>query len=300
MQPRVPLPSPLDRAAFTRAHALSLGLGKKRIDGGDLLRPFHGTRHPASVSLDLEARCRALVTRSSPQSFFCSVTAALIMGLPLPRAVQGDTRLHLAVPAPARSSVARGVVGHKVQLMSSDVRRWHGLRVSSPERVWCELGQVLSVADLVAVGDHLIHWESPLCSLDDLRAALARYPGRRGRTVLTEAIDLLDERSESPQESRLRVLLHSVGIVGLVANLRITVRGKRYRADLALPRWKVAIEYQSDYHRDADQWRKDMSKRESIATIGWHTMEMNADDLSLGRELGERVRAVVANRPVFD
>ena len=152
---------------------------------------------------------------------------------------------------------------------------------------------MLSVADLVAVGDHLIHWQSPLCTLDDLQAAIARYPGRRGRTVLTEAIGLLDDHSESPQESRLRVLLHSVGIVGLVANLRITVRGRRYRADLALPRWKVAIEYQSDYHRDADQWRKDMSKRESIATIGWHTMEMNADDLSLGRELGERVRGVV-------
>lgn len=78
------------------------------------------------------------------------------------------------------------------------------------------------------------------------------------------------------------------------------MRGTTYRADLALPRWKVAIEYQSDYHRDPGQWRKDMSKRESIASVGWHTMEVNADDLNDGVELAARVRAVLASRPILD
>ena len=114
------------------------------------------------------------------------------------------------------------------------------------------------------------------------------------------SLTLLDNRSESPQESRLRVILSLAGVHGLVANLRITVRGKNYRADLALPRWKVAIEYQSDYHRDRGQWRKDMTKRESLASVGWYTMEVNADDVDDGPELAARVRAVLESRPHVD
>ncbi len=300
MMPRIPLPSPFDSSPFTRAQALSAGLGKKRVDGSDLLRPYRGVRHPAAVSLGLEARCRAFATTMRGDAFFNSVTAALLMELPLPRALRDDQGVHVAVPAPVRSSTARGVIGHKVQLMGDDWRMWHGLRVSTPERTWCELSALLSLPDLVAVGDHLIQWERPICSRDDLAAATARFPGRRWRRVLAKALEHLDSRSESPQESRLRVILSLAGISGLVANLRITVRGTTYRADLALPRWKVAIEYQSDYHRDPGQWRKDMSKRESIASVGWHTMEVNADDLNDGVELAARVRAVLASRPILD
>jgi very-short-patch-repair endonuclease len=183
--------------------------------------------------------------------------------------------------------------------MGDDVRLWRGLRLSSPERTWCELGAVLGVSDLVAVGDYLIHWRRPFCSINDLARAVRRYPGRRGLRALTAALPLLDERSESPQESRLRVLLLAEGIEGLATNLVITVRGRNYRADLALPRWKVAIEYQSEYHRETEQWRRDMSKREEIATVGWHTMEVNADDLDRGARLADRVRATIAGRPVF-
>ena len=299
MKPRIPLPPPFATSPFTRAQALKLGLGKKRVDGADLLRPFRGVRHPAAV-LNLEARCHAFATTMRSDAFFSSVTAALLMGLPLPLAHHKDLTIHVAVPAPSRSSVAKGVSGHKVQLMGGDSREWHGLRVSTPERVWCELGAVLSLPDLVAVGDYLIHWERPICSEADLAAAAQRYPGRRGRGLLVEALAHLDDHSESPQESRLRVILALAGIEGLIANLRIPVRGKSFRADLALPRWKVAIEYQSDYHRDPDQWRKDMTKRESLASVGWHTMEVNADDLDDGPELAARVRAVLASRPTID
>ena len=34
----------------------------------------------------------------------------------------------------SRGLNARGVVGHKVRLMGGDVRLWHGIRISSPER----------------------------------------------------------------------------------------------------------------------------------------------------------------------
>ena len=234
-----------------------------------------------------------------PSGFFNSVTAARLHQIPLPLDLQQSTLLHVAVPAPHHASAARGVRGHKVQLMGGDSRDLRGLKVSTPARLWCELAAELSLADLVAAGDYIIHWRWPLCSLQELQQAVARYPGRKGRATLRMALTLLDNRAESARESVLRVMLALGGIHGLQANLRVRVRGMNFRIDLALPRYKLALEYQGVHHNDPEQWRKDMSKREILATVGWHTMEINADDLR-GTELVERIRIVIAGRPTFD
>ena len=112
---------------------------------------------------------------------------------------------------------------------------------------------------------------------------------------MREALHLLDERSESPRESLLRVLLVQAGIGGLKTNLPVRVRGRNFRIDLAIPRYKIALEYQGEHHNDPEQWRKDMTKREILATVGWHTMEINADDLT-GTELVERIRVTISGR----
>lgn len=180
--------------------------------------------------------------------------------------------------------------------MGNDVRVWHGLPLSSPTRIWCELSAELSLAELVAVGDYLIDWRMPFCTVNDLATAVASYPGRRGKPALRSALPLVNDHSESPQESRMRVILALGGISGLVANLRITVRGRRFRADIAIPRYKIVLEYQSELHNNTAQWRKDMTKREMLATVGWHTMDVNADDLNDEVDFVERVAAVIASR----
>lgn len=299
MQPRIPLPSPLAHTPFTRANALAAGLGTNRINGPDLLRPFHGVRHPGGLALSFEARCRAFTLRMPPAAFFSSVTAARLQGIPLPLELQQTPVIHVAVPAPHHASAARGVIGHKVQLMGDDVHELHGLRLSTPARLWCELAAELDLGDLVAAGDYIIHWRLPLCSLEELRDAVERFPGRTGRAKLRAALLLLNNRSESPRESLLRVILVSAGLEGLRANLRVRVRGRAFRIDLALPRYKIALEYQGEHHNDPEQWRKDMTKREILATDGWHTMEINADDLH-GTELIERIRITISARPTFD
>ena len=242
MTPRIPLPPPFDHRPFARAEALRGGLGSNRINGPDLIRPFHGVRHPARLPLTFEARCRAFAQRMPENAFFNSITAANLLGVPLPLALRASTILDVAVPSPARSSTARGVRGHSVHLMGGDTRMVRGLRVSNFPRLWCELAAVLELRDLVAAGDHLIHWRLPMCSRADLADAVARYPGQRGRARMRAALALLNERSESPRESILRVLLHEGGITGLAVNLPVTVRGMNFRLDLALPEFKLALE----------------------------------------------------------
>lgn len=295
MKPRIPLPLALSNRPFTRAQGLTAGLGSNRLNSSDLARPFHGVRVPVHRELSHQERCRAFATRMPAHAFFNSSTAALLTGVPLPLALEQSPLLNVAVPWPARASSARGVLGHSVQLMGNDSHEIAGLRLSTPTRLWCELGAVLTLRELVAAGDYLIHWELPFCSIENLADAVEHYPGRVGAARLRTALTLLSDRAESARESMLRVLLTEGGITGLAVNLRVTVRGMRFRLDLALPDCKIALEYQGGYHNDVTQWRKDMTKREVLATDGWHTMHFNADDL-VGTELVERVKVVIAAR----
>jgi very-short-patch-repair endonuclease len=173
------------------------------------------------------------------------------------------------------------------------VRSLHGMRVSTPARLWYELGTTLQLADLIAVGDYLIHHRYPLASARELAAAVTDYPGRRGLRRLREALPLLDERAESAQESRVRVILTTAGIAGFRVNYWVTAsNGKRYRVDIAFPDRKLALEYQGSHHADLSQYRKDVTRRAALEADGWRVLEIAADDVGPG--LAERVRARLA------
>jgi very-short-patch-repair endonuclease len=113
-----------------------------------------------------------------------------------------------------------------------------------------------------------------------------------------EALSLLDDRAESPQESRLRVVLTKAGVV-TQSNFPLTTRrGDRFRADLAIPAHRVILEYQGDYHRDPQQFRADMTRVSKLEADGWYVMQINANDLADPRELVERIRQVLSARAV--
>jgi very-short-patch-repair endonuclease len=152
---------------------------------------------------------------------------------------------------------------------------------------------MLSMTDLVAVGDFLIHWRLPFASKEELSAAVSVYPGRRGRCILLAALARLDDRSESRRESILRVILTDAGITGFRANYWIDTAVQRYRADLADPVRKIVIEYQSDYHADIKQFRSDMTRKSRLRAAGWLVIEVNADDLDDPAELAARIRAEI-------
>jgi very-short-patch-repair endonuclease len=288
---------------------LDAGLGRKRMRGRDLARPFRGIRAsappappapPAPLTSILEL-CRAYQQRIPEHAFFCGPTAAAVMRVPLPVHYEQTALLHVAVPVPHRAPSGRGIVGHTVTVTGDAVRRWNGIQLSSPERVWCELGAILNLPDLVAAGDFLIHWRLPLTTRLQLQDAVVAYRGRRGKPRLTQALGLLDDRAESPQESRLRVIVVQGGIPGLSVNLPVTTSGGfSYRGDLAIPSRKMIIEYQGDYHRDPVQYRRDMTRVSRLEADGWYVMLVNADDLRDPAELVQRIRTVLATRPVFN
>jgi very-short-patch-repair endonuclease len=183
--------------------------------------------------------------------------------------------------------------------MGDDSWELRGLRLSTPHRAWCELGVQLSIPELVAAGDWMISPPAPLTSHEKLVDALRRYPDRRGKAELRVAAGLLDGRAESPMESELRPILVLGGIAGLETNWPVRIGDSRYRIDLAIPSRKVAIEYQGDYHREPEQWRRDMTRISRLESERWFVIQINADDLRDPLELIARIRAVLVTRPLF-
>ncbi|MHC5795031.1 endonuclease domain-containing protein [Lacisediminihabitans sp. FW035] len=297
MPPRVPLPRSLGAAPFSVRQGASAGLGRGRMLGPDLAQPQRGVRIPAGSAPSVESLCRALRLRLPPSAFFSGITAAVVINLPLPSRSEASRRLEVSVPAPLRAPTGRGIRGRSVVVRECEIRVWHGIRISSPERVFCDLGADLDLPDLVAVGDFLIGRMLPLTSRDALAAAIASYPGRRGLPVLRAAHPMLSDRSESRKESHLRVIILTARLPGMVANLPITTSGGfEYRADLAFPRHRVLIEYQSDYHSDPDNFRADITHRARLEADGWFVMQVNANDLRDPDELVARIRTVLASR----
>jgi hypothetical protein len=299
MTPRVPLPPQLHAAPFSVEAGRIGGLSKGRMRGPDLAAPFRGVR-AASATESLAELCDAYRQRMHASAFFCGPTAAQILGIPLPRRFESSAILHVAVPSPKRAPSGKRIHGSAVRVAAHDIRQWNGLRISSPERVWCELAELLTVPDLVAAGDFLVQWRMPLTTRAGLENAVRDYPGRRGRATIREALPHLDERSESRPESIVRVALAMGGVVGLVPNLPVTTSaGYRHRIDLAIPSRKVAMEYQGGYHNDARQFAADLTRRSRLEADGWYVIFIGAGELENPAELLQRVQTVLASRPHF-
>ena len=300
MSARIRLPPGLPTDVFTLQQGLAAGLTEKRLRGADLAQPFPGIRMPAGPPVALAQLALAYQQKMPPHAHYCGITAAVLLGVPLPSRYERSLVLHVAVPPPHRAPTGRGVRGHTLSVAPADVGVWHSLRICSPARVWCELGALLTLADLVAAGDYLLHSDRrmpALASKQILADAVARYPGRRGRRLLRAALALLDAASESPQESRLRVIILLGGIPGVVANLPITTSGGfRYRADLAFPEFKVIVEYQSGFHDSPAAFRADMTRISRLEAEGWRVILVNKDDLDNPQELLQRIRQVLAQR----
>ena len=296
MNPRIPLPDPLGSGPFSYRLARESGVSPGRLRGPDLRSPFHGSRDPGTAT-DIVARCRAYRPVMRHDAFFCSVTAAVITAVPVPARFQHARVLHVAVPHPIRAPEGKGIRGHSVHVLEGDVRDRSGLPVSSPERLWCELSAVLTVPQLVAAGDHLVQRYNPATSIERLAAASALFPGRVGAGKRAESLPMLDGSSESPMESELRVIVIVAKIPGCVANMTIEVPGARYRGDLVFPHKKVIVEYQSEYHFDPAQRRKDMTRIDRLQAAGWFVMQVNLDDLNDPDELVARIRSVLEARP---
>jgi hypothetical protein len=282
-----PLPRALRASGFRVADAQALGVGLGRLRSADLARPFHGVRTIPTGAEPLLARIDALRTVLPDAAFFTHQTAALLYGAPLPFALESGP-LHVAVVAPLHPSRRSGVVWHESN-EPIPLRQRGTLLAAAPARVWCQLAGLLSLNDLIAVGDYFVTGDhpirpenAPLCTLAELRDEVAAYGSRRNARALREALSLVRYGPLSRPESHTRLLLTGAGLPEPALNFEVVhpVRRKRYVLDLAYPELRLGLDYEGDHHRsNVVQFRKDIRRREELAEFDWTDIRVTADDL---------------------
>ena len=155
-----------------------------------------------------------------------------------------------------------------------------GLPISTPEQTFLDLAAVgVGLVDLVVVADSLIkagHTSSEL-----LIAAAGQGSGR-GCRLARRAASLAREGVDSPQETRLRLLVVLAGLPEPRVNL--IVRGAdgswRRRYDMAYEYVRLILEYDGRQHaEDTRQWRTDIFRREELDQIRWRLVIVTSDGI---------------------
>lgn len=270
------------KRVLTRRGLRRMGVSERRISSRELLRVLPGcfTRRdaPASLSGVAETAQRHVV----PGAVICHVTAAELLGLPLPdrHTRGGGAAVHVRVEPEAKRRSAKGLVVH-VRTGRPSIRL-DGLVLDWPVDVLLDLAGLLSLDDLIACVDALAsrrrkRLRIPVETIRSQARAL-QAPGVRAlRAAAAQARDWVD----SPQETRTRLMLLRAGYEEPVTNHRVwdPVKRKEYYLDLSYAERKIAIEYDGKHHFSPEQARRDHGKDASLHRGGWTVIRILAEDL---------------------
>ncbi len=272
-----PLPPPLPSGPFSVPRARALGVTPAMLRRASLDRTFRGMRSPHPPA-DVLERCRAYAVLLPPGHAFSHVTAAVLHGVPLPRRLAERRALDVVVPAPSRAPQRDGVVGHKVEPERTRIVCAHGLPVTSAASTWALLATVLEVPDLVAAADHLL--TVGLASREELRRELR--PGARHVRRARIALELARSGPRSRPETHLRLAILERGLPEPRIEPAVHVSGDLVlHPDLAWPRYRVAVEYEGEYHGAREQLERDVQRAEWMDAAGWTLIRVDHAALTL-------------------
>jgi hypothetical protein len=276
MHKRTDLPRSLSPDGFTVTEARLAGVKPKRLQSNDLEAPFHGVRVAAGTPTEVRNRAAAYSTVMPPGHFFSHLTAAQLLGMPLPGYAVRDTRLHVSTVAPGRAPQGRGIVGHTAA-RRPELWSVGGLAVQDPIITWCDLASDLGVDDLIALGDHLLGVFPQPITIEQLKLVVTHRAGHRGIRRLRTAVEWVRPRVESRQETRLRMLLLRAGLPEPETNIYLPLQyqSRRVRGDLVYLRYRTLVEYDGEQHRTDDaQFARDVDRLDGVMAEGWRVIRV--------------------------
>ncbi|OJF78024.1 hypothetical protein NS14008_00875 [Nocardia seriolae] len=132
-------------------------------------------------------------------------------------------------------------------------------------------------------------------------ATAASHSRDRGVSHVHAALSLVDPGSESPQESRTRLLLIDNGFPS--PQTQIVVRDGRgnfvARLDMGWSEWQIALEYDGAQHwTDPKQRSRDIDRLAALESLGWIIIRLTAAHLRNPHLILTRLRAAIATRAI--
>ncbi|MBB3035709.1 hypothetical protein [Hoyosella altamirensis] len=169
-----------------------------------------------------------------------------------------------------------------------------GLPVTTPARTVVDIARTVPFEQAVVIGDAAL--QRGLATRDQLSSELGAARHCTGIREAQKAIAFLDERSESPGESRSRVFMHRYGLQ--LPCLQASIRDKRgkviARVDFLFPCGVVGeFDGRMKYGRGDDVFRE-KQREDALRRLGWLVVRWVWADLERPDELFHRISEALA------
>lgn len=242
-------------------------------------RTYWGLRSP-HLAREVRARHPLSSVPIPGRAFFTHSTAATLHGIPLPVRLDEDQRLHVTARAPRTVPADARFIRHSLRMDSLEVVRFGTVRVTSVERTWCDIAALLTLPELVAAGDYLVHWRGPVSSPELLAEQVGYLRNRRYVRMLRTALLLLRPDSDSPAESQLRVLCAMMGLPAPEVTREVSDEFEEFleMTTLSFPATRLLVRYWGDGPRAPG--RNGDAHHEVIDGETWTVLEVLRDDLA--------------------
>ena len=290
--PPRPRPTVLARRVFRGTDAVAAGLlTRDELRSRQWRRLFRDVYADADLvdSHDLRVAGAALLV--PPTAVFSGRTAAHLWGVA--GLADAETPVEVTVPPASRFGPVAGIRVRQARLEAREVTTRRDHRCTAKVRTALDVARLELLMESVPVLDVLL--ARCIVRVEDLREAVGRLPTGRGVRRARQAVALADGRAESPQESRLRVLLQLAGLTP-VPQWRVHRPDGVFiaRVDLAWPEQRLAVEYDGEWHARPGQLARDRRRLNALVAAGWRVLHVTAADLYRPETLIARIRALLA------
>lgn len=283
---RTPLPQSLNTGAFTRSEALRDGIEPAVLGGPSVRRLSRGVYLTADRDATLADQL-----------------VALLKVLPRGRtAVDGVTALHcwgieVGSLTPYRFVTTATYVSTRPEVKVRRVRELPARRgrFLRPVPALVAARSDLPLVELVVAADWIVR--AKRATLAQVREALAGATGRHCRRAHRVA-ELVRERVDSPQETRLRLMIVLAGLPEPECNIDL---GDEWffigRVDLYLRDWNIAVEYEGDQHRtDPVVFARDLDRIAQLTASGVLVVRIAKTHMRTPRDVVNRVFTALTSR----
>lgn len=250
-------------------------LTRGMLQGPAWVRLFPDVYLHRDARLDHRTWCDAAALLLPAGAAVGGLSAAYLWGVDL---LPAEAPVSVAVPRTGRMRRHSRLAVRYTALPDHDVTRFAGIPLTTPLRTAFDLGRRPPLPEAVVAMDALLNRR--LLTLDELRAYAEDRPWA-GSRQLTDVLTLAEPLTESPMETRLRLIVVQAGLPRPVAQHDVRDREGRFvgRLDLAYPDIRLGLEYEGDHHRDRATFRHDMARTNALRVAGWTILRFTADDV---------------------
>ena len=219
------------------------------------------------------AKLEAAWRRLPSAAVFSGLTAAWLNGLD----VEPCAPIEVTIPKGLGITVRRGMVVRRSALSKGEISICRGFPATTMVRTLLDLSGCLDLTEAVVIADMAIH--AGLLKRAALDASLAKYAGTMGISALRLVALHAEPASESPMETRLRMLLVPSGLPRPQAQVEIHDRWGRFigRPDLYYRDQRLGLEYDGGIHRD--KLVDDNRRQNRLADAGVRLLRFTAADI---------------------